>query len=96
MQTEILQREALQRARMNQSLANYGAIISGFSERGLTDIRPRENVFTYQAWQALGRQVRKGEKGIPVQTWIVIEKNGERVTVPKTTTVFHISQTDQK
>ena len=32
MQTEIMQREALQRARMNQSLANYGAIISGFSE----------------------------------------------------------------
>ena len=96
MQTEIMQQQALQRARMNQSLANYGAIIAGFSERGLSDIRPRENVFTYQAWQALGRQVRKGEKGIHVQTWIVIEKNGERVTVPKTTTVFHISQTDQK
>jgi antirestriction protein ArdC len=81
---------------MNQSLANYPAIIAGFSERGISDIRPRENVFTFAAWQALGRYVRKGEKGVKIQTWITVEKNGERVTVPKTTTVFHISQTEPK
>jgi len=88
--------QALSRARMNQSLANYPAIIAGFSERGISDIRPRENVFTYAAWQALGRQVMKGEVGVKVQTWITVEKNGERATVPKTTTVFHISQTEPK
>ena len=89
-------REALNRARTSDSLANYPAIIAGFSERGLTDIRPRENVFTYAAWQALGRQVKRGEKGITVHTWITIDKNGERVTVPKRTTVFHITQTEAK
>ena len=86
--------EALSRARNNQSLANYGAILHGFAERGLTDIRPRENVLTYHAWQALGRQVRKGEHGVKVQTWITVERDGQKVTIPKTTTVFHISQTE--
>lgn len=91
-----LTREALQRARTNQSLANYPAIIAGFSARGITDIRPRENVLTYAAWQALGRQVRKGEKGVRVSTWLTVENNGQRVTVPKITTVFHITQTEPK
>jgi len=88
--------EALSRARNNQSLANYGAILAGFAERGLTDIRPRENVFTYHAWQALGRQVRKGEQGIRVQTWITVERDGQKVTIPKHTTVFHVTQTETK
>jgi len=95
MKTDI-SREALHRAQTNNSIANYGAIIAGFSERGLTDIRPRENVLTYHAWQALGRQVKKGEHGVRVHTWITVEKNGERVTIPKTTTVFHVSQTEPK
>ena len=94
--TPDLTREALHRARTNQSLANYPAIIAGFAERGLTDVRPRENVFTYAAWQALGRQVKKGEKGVQVSTWIVTEKDGERKTVHKMTTVFHITQTEPK
>jgi hypothetical protein len=88
--------QALSRALGNQSMANYSAIIAGFSERGIEDIRPRENVFTYHAWQALGRQVTKGQTGVRVNTWITLERAGQKVTIPKTTTVFHISQTEPK
>jgi antirestriction protein ArdC len=65
-----------------------------------SEIRPRENVFTYQAWRALGRQVRRGEHGVKVVTFIEAAKEnketGERESFrrPRTTTVFHISQTD--
>ena len=96
MQNEIIRREALTRAQTGHSMANYAQILAGFSAKGINDIRPRENVFTYAAWQALGRQVMKGQTGVKVQTWITVEKNGDRVTVPKTTTVFHISQTEAK
>ena len=96
MQNEIIRREALTRAQTGHSMANYAQILHGFSARGITDIRPRENVLTYAAWQALGRQVRKGEKGVQVSTWIVTEKDGERKTVHKMTTVFHITQTEPK
>ena len=94
MQSELIQKQALSRAKTGDSLANYPAIIAGFYERGITDVRPRENVFTFNAWKALGRYVRKGEKGIQVNTWINIERDGQTVTVPKRTTVFHISQTE--
>lgn len=94
MQNELIQRQALSRAKTSDSLANYPAIIAGFSERGITDIRPRENVFTFNAWRALGRVVRKGEKGVQVNTWINIDKDGQVMTVPRRTTVFHISQTE--
>jgi antirestriction protein ArdC len=65
-----------------------------------TAIKPRENVFTYQAWRALGRQVRRGEHGIKVVTFVEMAKEnretGEKQSFrrPWTTTVFHISQTD--
>lgn len=96
------QREALDRATSNMSLANYPAIYEGFMARGLAfdDIRPRENIFTYAAWSELGRYVRKGEKGVKVVTWINGEKEDkktgktEKFTFSRTTTVFHISQTD--
>ena len=100
------QAEALSRAITGQSLSNYPAIIRGFLSRGIPEdqIRPRENVFTYQAWKALGRQVRKGEHGIKVCTFIPMElkdgktDDGADKTVvksrPRMTTVFHISQTD--
>jgi hypothetical protein len=104
-----LAKEALKNAVTGQSFANYQAIIAGFSERGIPaqDIAPRENVFTFNAWRALGRTVRKGEKGIAVLTWIECaandkerqktqDKQGESSTHKraKTTYVFHISQTD--
>ena len=65
------------------------------------EIKPRENVFTFGAWRALGRTVRRGEHGVKVETWVERE-----VTDPddpekhyqtrhhRRTTVFHISQTE--
>ena len=54
---EEMQQEALSRAIGGQSLTNWPAIIHGFAARGIPEheIRPRENVLTYRAWQALGR-----------------------------------------
>ena len=54
----------------------------------------RQNVFTYNAWKALNRQVRKGEKGIKCVTWIETNKDGKPDKLCRSVTVFHISQTD--
>ena len=104
-----LQQEALTRAATGQSLANWPAIIDGFTAKGIleADIRPRENVFTYNAWRALGRQVRRGEHGVKVCTWIATRDKSEDAANPDeakkakrgakrpwTATVFHVSQTD--
>jgi phospholipid N-methyltransferase len=97
--------QAINKAVTGQSMINYPAIIQGFIEKGIAihDIKPRENVFTYHAWRAVGRQVKKGEKGVKVITWIDTEKqikdeNGNNKTEygkrPWTTTVFHVSQTE--
>lgn len=74
-----LQAEALSRAVGNLSIANYGPIIEGFMARGIPadSITPRENVFTYHAWRALGRQVRKGEKGVRVTTFVPLAGKGK-------------------
>jgi hypothetical protein len=63
---EQMQQEALSRAASGSSLTNWPAIIHGFMAKGIpeADIRPRENIFTYHAWRALGRQVRRGEHGV--------------------------------
>lgn len=100
-----IQQEALSRAVSGQSVVNYRDIFEGFMARGIPeqDIKPRENVFTYNAWKALGRQVRKGEHGVKCLTFIQCEsketdtKTGEKKTYrrPWTTTVFHVSQTDK-
>jgi hypothetical protein len=105
---QIDAQEALARARSQMSLANYPAIYAGFEAKGIpeAEIKPRENVFTFHAWRALGRQVRKGEHGVKVLT--VIPIGGKEETDPETgektitsvrtrgwsTTVFHLSQTD--
>lgn len=94
--------EALLKAQAGQSLANYAPIFEGFAEKGipLEDIKPRENVFTFHAWHALGRHVRKGEHGVKVATMVSGSKTdketGESVgyRLARTTTVFHISQTE--
>lgn len=96
------QAEALSRAVNGGSFTNYPAIFAGFVAMGIpeSDIHPRENVFTYQAWRALGRQVRRGEHGVKVLTFVETTKenkeNGAKETLrrPWSTTVFHVSQTD--
>lgn len=103
MNREEIAQEALVKAVTNESLANYETIINGFVEKGISadEITPRVNVFTFHAWRALGRTVRKGEHGVKILTIIPCEKTdretGEKVAVrkPKSTTVFHISQTDE-
>jgi hypothetical protein len=104
-QTEI-QQEALARAMGGLSMANYVPIFEGFMGKGIpeADIRPRENVFTYQAWRALGRQVRKGEHGVRVCTFAPVSKEIKNETTgemetrtwrrPWYSTVFHVTQTD--
>ena len=99
-----LQNEALERARTSQALTNYPAIFEGLMAKGIAeaDIKPRENVFTFEAWKALGRYVRKGEHGVKIVTFIeskskeIDPDTGERKVIrrPWTTTVFHISQTE--
>jgi hypothetical protein len=71
-QREQIQQEALSRAVSGQALTNWPAIIHGFTAKGIPEheIRPRENVFTYHAWRALGRQVRRGEHGVKVITFV--------------------------
>ena len=101
-----MQSEALSRATTGQSLANFPAIYEGFLTMGISadDIKPRENVFTFNAWKALGRSVKKGEHGVKVATYI--ERTNEArdpssgevqsnvIRMPRMTTVFHISQTE--
>ena len=90
------QADALFRAENNLSMLNYPAIYEGFEAKGISDIQPRVNVFTYHAWRAKGRQVRKGVHGVKVVTWITStdKDTGKEKKYPKKTTVFHISQTD--
>src|SRR2546423_12429658 len=101
-----LQQEALDRATTGQALTNYPAIYAGFMAKGIAeaDIRPRETVFTFNAWKAVGRSVKRGEHGVKVLTFISCDRTtrdpstGEEKTEgyrrPHTTTVFHISQTE--
>ena len=107
---EEIQAEALSRAVGNQSLTNWPTIFVGFMAKGIpeADIRPRENVFTYNAWRALGRQVRRGEHGVKITTFVPMKgkedtdaanpdtagKPTRRASRPWTATVFHVSQTD--
>lgn len=102
---EAIESEALGNAVNGQSLANYTAIFEGFMARGIpeSEIKPRENVFTYNAWRALGRQVRKGEHGIKILTFITCDPSEETRAKdpdakgyrrPWSTTVFHETQTD--
>jgi antirestriction protein ArdC len=98
--------EALTRAVSVLTTSNYLAICQGFIAKGTpeSETHPRENVFTFDTWKALGRYVRWGERGVKVVTFIECSKKagtgteaGEEKTFhrPWTTTVFHFSQTEQ-
>lgn len=104
MDKQAIAQQALSNAVSGQSMSNYPAIIEGFMAKGIAaaDIQPRVNVFTFHAWKALGRSVRKGEHGVKVCTYVPMDKttevNGVQKTdswrAPRMTTVFHLSQTD--
>ena len=72
---EEIQQEALTRAASGQSLSNWPAILEGFTAKGIpeSEIKPRENVFAYNSWRALGRQVRRGEHGVKVTTFVSVK-----------------------
>ena len=95
--TEIEREEALDRARNGSSLTNEQRVLSGFMARGIpaADIQPRVNCLSYGAWQALGRQVLKGSKGVKVMTMVekTDESTGRKSKVWREAAVFHISQT---
>ena len=109
MSRDEIQAKALQNALAERSFANYETIIEEFSERGIPveEIEPRVNVFTYHAWRALGRQVRRGESGVKIISMVPVRGRGEdgepqadqgegqpaRMR-PVSAVVFHISQTD--
>jgi hypothetical protein len=96
--------ESLKRAVSGQSFTNFPAIFQGFAAKGIpeSEIKPRENVFTFQAWKALGRVVRRGEHGVKITTFIeskskeIDKDTGEPKLIrrPWVTTVFHVSQTE--
>ena len=107
--SEETREEQLARIQASENESNYPAIIEGFKARGIPvdQIRPRENVLTYRAWQAKGRQVRKGEKSVKIDVWIEYDKksdDGKPATDPegnpvkgrsrRSVAVFHVSQTD--
>jgi len=105
MTAQEMRQEALGRATTGQTMSNYPAIFAGFMERGIpeAEIRPRENVFTFEAWKALGRHVRRGEHGVHVSTWVPVAakvdaQTGEEIRPagrrPKMAVVFHMSQTE--
>lgn len=92
------QQEALERATTGNSEKNDFIVQEGFAERGIYDAEPRVNCFSYGAWQALGRQVTKGQHGIRIQTWRpgTDKATGKQKLYPKIVSVFHISQTIEK
>lgn len=98
--------EALSRANSSASgSSNWPVVFAGFTARGIPEdeIHPGENILTFAAWRALGRTVRRGERGVAVRTWVPIaaqvdpETGAERRPAgkrPKVAYVFHESQTD--
>lgn len=99
--------EALERGRRYRVGGNDLRVITEFQGRGMNphDIEtfgPDQNVWTYDAWQALGRQVRKGEKSVRITVYGSYEskerneKTGEPIikSCRSTACLFHITQTD--
>lgn len=96
--------EALARIQSMGFGKNDALCIMAFAERGIDpeQITPRENVLTFRAWRAKGRQVAKGAISVQVTTWIPCKdskrqtKEGEERAEklrPKTAYLFHVSQT---
>jgi hypothetical protein len=64
---------------------------------------PRKNCFTYRTWQALGYQVKKGEKAIRSQTLVEVTepdtkdaKQAVTAKYPKTVFLFYYKQVEER
>jgi len=89
---------ALGRAREGRACTNDLLIIAAYAAKGI-DAHPRVDVFTFNAWNALHRHVRKGEHGVKVLTYAhkeTVKSDGitEEHSFPVSAVVFHVSQTD--
>ena len=96
--TDTRASDALARAQKGVSANTDAQVIGFFAAHGI-DATPRLDVFTYAAWQALGRTVCKGESGCRLRVWLN-SKSGSQSDDEgagrgffKNVSVFHISQT---
>lgn len=98
--------EALARIQSMGFGKNDAMAIMAFADRGIDpeEIEPRVNVLTFRGWKGAKRQVAKGAISVPVVVWIqgkgkkgkadeTGEKKSNGFTFPKTTYLFHRSQT---
>ena len=78
-------------------MSNIETIYSTLTAKGIPmdQIKPRENVLTFQRWRELGRVVKTGEQGVKLETFAlgVNQKTGGKYMRRNTTAVFHITQT---
>lgn len=93
-----MQAAALGRAREGRMCANDLLIVAAYAAKGI-DAHPRVDVFTFNAWKALNRHVKKGEHGIKVLTYThkdSVKSDGitKEYSFPVSAVVFHVSQTD--
>ncbi|RIE17699.1 ArdC family protein [Candidatus Cryosericum septentrionale] len=93
-----MQTAALGRAREGRTCTNDLLIIAAYAAKGI-DAHPRIDVFTFNAWKALHRHVRKGEHGIHVAIYAhkdTVKSDGttEEQSFPVSAVVFHVTQTD--
>jgi antirestriction protein ArdC len=76
---------------------NMNTLIDGFKAIGIPEeeVIPTVNVFSYDAWRELGRQVMKGEKGVAIVAWrdTLDQTTGETARRPFKDYRFHVSQT---
>lgn len=94
--------EALARIRSGFS-KNDQAVIIAFAEAGIDpdQITPRQNVLTFDAWKAAGRQVAKGATSLRIEVWVPrkgkkTEEDDEKkggALMRRTARLFHESQT---
>lgn len=83
-------RATVEKAQRGASIHNDTVVVASFLERGI-EATPRVDVFTFNAWLAKGRVVRKGEKGVRIVTFF---QKTDGTKVSRSVTVFHLSQTD--
>lgn len=97
-QREALQTAALERAQGGKTCGNDLLVIAAFAARGI-DAHPRVDVFTFAAWKALHRHVRRNEHGVHVASYArrqEVKPDGTTAehSFPTSAVVFHITQTD--
>lgn len=74
---------------------NDARAIEAFESAGYANPIPRVNILTYKAWRAVGRQVRKGEKGVKVPVVTGRDEDTGR-THWRNVALSHIDQTTER